>query len=619
MEIPANTSSANFIVGLEDDATDELQGTVSVAIEADDTAYLVASAPDDAKTVIVLDDDPTAVVLTTTSDNTLTEGNPEDSANVYISLSRKLNVGETVTVPLQLTSTTGVALPGAANSEIELMVAGYGVSASATNSATPSIRFTGHSTKTVQTATMTVMPTSRTDNDTSEDTIVVSFETPTATGLDDIRPSAVGTSHSSRVILQVNDQTESPAAGVVFSHPSVALTPGASTAYQVWLQSDPEAEVVITVVSDHSEVRVDTDSTAAGDQNTLTFNASNWSTPQTVQLHIDSGSDSGGTSTFVWHRSTVATNSNHRYHNISIDEVSVQINDVDDDDYRVSLSVDNPLLFEGVQVRTISAVLDRPNNTGSPLSIPLRLGAGSTATATDYTLNVATIQIPNNASRGQTTFAANRDDLDEQDEIAIIETSSITRGRCSWRSTSKVEISIFDNTPTTVSLTVPDDSTTTGDLAASAEIRLTLNRPLVGEESLTVPLLFTGAEPGEDFTLALNGNPNGVTFDAVAPSLTISGPSNGVGASEVSILLNALAGSHRNDRKVNVSIPAESFDNGQNLVAINLSGGATGARAGTGDITFFAKPKSSDPVVRIESTATRAVLEGATATFTAIS
>ena len=616
VEIPANTSSANFIVGLENDATDELQGTVSVAIEADDTAYLVASAPDDAKTVIVLDDDPTAVVLTTTSDNTLTEGNPEDSTNVYISLSRKLNVGETVTVPLQLTSTTGVALPGAANSEIELMVAGYGVTASATNSATPSIRFTGHSTKTVQTATMTVMPTSRTDNDTSEDTIVVSFETPTATGLDDIRPSAVGTSHSSRVILQVNDQTESPAAGVVFSHPSVTLTPGASTAYQVWLQSDPEAEVVITVVSDHSEVRVDTDSTAAGDQNTLTFNASNWSTPQTVQLHIDSGSDSGGTSTFVWHRSTVATDSNHRYHNISIDEVSVQINDVDDDDYRVSLSVDNPLLFEGVQVRTISAVLDRPNNTGGPLSIPLRLGAGSTATATDYTLKVAAIQIPNNASSGQTTFAANLDNLDEQDEIAIIEHHQLPVGVVPG-ATSKVEMSIFDNTPTTVSLTVPDDSTTSGDLAASAEIRLTLNRPLVGEESLTVPLLFTGAEPGEDFSLALDGNPNGVTFDAVAPSLTFSGPSNGVGASEVSILLNALAGSHRNDRKVNVSIPAESFDNGQNLVAINLSGGAIGARAGTGDITFFAKPKSSDPVVRIESTATRAVLEGATATFTA--
>ena len=615
VEIPANTSSANFIVGLENDATDELQGTVSVAIEADDTAYLVASAPDDAKTVIVLDDDPTAVVLTTTSDNTLTEGNPEDSANVYISLSRKLNVGETVTVPLQLTSTTGVALPGATNSEIELMVAGYGVTASATNSATPSIRFTGHSTKTVQTATMTVMPTSRTDNDTSEDTIVVSLGTPTATGLDDIRPSAVGTSHSSRVILQVNDQTESPAAGVVFSHPSVTLTPGASTAYQVWLQSDPEAEVVITVVSDHSEVRVDTDSTAAGDQNTLTFNASNWSTPQTVQLHIDSGSDSGGTSTFVWHRSTVATDSNHRYHNISIGEVTVQINEVDDDDYRVSLSVDNSMLFEGVQVRTISAVLDRPNNTGSPLSIPLRLGAGSTATATDYTLKVAAIQVPNNASRGQTTFAANRDDLDEQDEIAIIETYQLPVGVVPG-STATVEMSIFDNTPTTVSLTVPDDSTTTGEPAASAEIRLTLNRPLVGEESLTVPLLFTGAEPGEDFTLALNGNPNGVTFDAVAPSLTFSGPSNGVGASEVSILLNALAGNHRNDRKVNVSIPAESFDNGQNLVAINLSGGAIGARTGTGDITFFAKPKSSDPVVRIESTATGAVIEGATATFT---
>ena len=100
---------------------------------------------------------------------------------------------------------------------------------------------------------------------------------------------------------------------------------------------------------------------------------------------------------------------------------SLTISDVDDDDYRVSLSVDNSMLFEGVQVRTISAVLDRPNNTGSPLSIPLRLGAGSTATATDYTLKVATIQIPNNASRGQTTFAANRDDLDEQDEIAIIE------------------------------------------------------------------------------------------------------------------------------------------------------------------------------------------------------
>ena len=615
VEIPANTSSAHFIVGLEDDATDELHGSVSAAIEADDTSYLVASAPDDAKTVIVLDDDPTVVVLTTTIDNTLTEGNPEDSAQVYISLSRKLNVGETVTVPLQLTSTTGVALPGAVNSDIELMVAGIGVTASATNSATPSIRFTGHSTRTVQTATMTVMPTSRMDNDTSEDSIVVSLGTPTATGLDDIRPSTVSTNHSSRVILQVNDQTESPSEGVVFSRQSVALTPGTSTAYQVWLQSDPQAEVVITAVSDHPEVRVDTDSAATGDQNTLTFDASNWSTPQTVQLHIDSGSQSGGTSTFVWHRATVATDSNHRYHNISIGEVTVQINEVNDEDYRVSLAVDNPLLFEGVQVRTISAVLDRPNNTGGPLSIPLRLGAGSTATAPDYTLKVEAIQIPDNALRGQTTFAAHRDDLDEQDEIAIIEPHQLPVDVV-LGATSIVTMSIFDNTPTTVSLTVPDDSTTTGDLAASAEIRLTLNRPLVGEESLTVPLLFAGAVPGEDFSLALVGSPNGVTFDAVAPSLTFSGPSNGVGASEVSILVNALAGNYRNDRKVNVSIPAESFDNGQNLVAINLSGGAIGARKGTGDITFFTNSKSSDPVVRIKPKANRVVPEGATATFT---
>ncbi len=377
--IPANTPSVSHYVRLDDDSIDENQGSVSVAIRAN-AAYRIARSPNNSTTVMVLDDDPTAVVLTSAADLMLTEGDPESPVEVYISLTRSLEAGETVSVPLQLSSKTGVVLPGSANPEIKLGFAGTGISASGIDSSTPTIQFTGHASRRVQTGIMTITPTTQFDQDSSVDTILVDLGTPTAGGLNDIQPNRVFVSHKSQVSLKIEDST------------------------------------------------------------------------------------------------------------------------------------------------------------------------------------------------------------------------------------------VAESTPIAVLLSVPDNTATMDDSTDTAELRLTLNRPLVDNESLAVPLLFEGAEPDRDFTLALAGAPNGVSFDAGTRTVTFSGSTEGTAASEASILLDAHSGDNLNDRIVTVFIPAESFGTAPVLVTSNLPDGATGSRKGEGEISLVGNLSEFLPVVLI-SPSSDYVNEGASAQF----
>ncbi len=86
------------------------------------------------------------------------------------------------------------------------------------------------------------------------------------------------------------DDDETPA--LVFTPDQLSITEGASAGFDVKLASLPSANVTVTLTQpDNGDVKVDTDTSAAGDQVTLAFTAGNWNTNQRVSVKTSDDDD----------------------------------------------------------------------------------------------------------------------------------------------------------------------------------------------------------------------------------------------------------------------------------------------------------------------------------------
>ena len=83
----------------------------------------------------------------------------------------------------------------------------------------------------------------------------------------------------------------------------IPVSEGGTTSYKVWLGDKPSADVTVTVArksGGDTDLTVDTDPDTTGNQNTLTFTSTNYSTQQTVTLSAAEDDDYyGGKATFA--------------------------------------------------------------------------------------------------------------------------------------------------------------------------------------------------------------------------------------------------------------------------------------------------------------------------------
>ena len=284
---------------------------------------------------------------------------------------------------------------------------------------------------------------------------------------------------------------------------------------------------------------------------------------------------------------------------------------IEDDDMaanpKVSLSVSGSTVTEGSTLTVMATVDTAPS--GTSVSVPVQRVAGSSqAVAADFTL-AGTITIADGATMGTATLTARTDTADEQDETLRIGLGALPDGYDPG-TPSHVDVTITDNTPTSVTLSVPDAAATEDTASATATIRLTLGRALIANEALAVPLRFTGGAVGTDFTLALSGTPSGVAL--AGGTVTFTGPPTGATATVASITLTASSDDDAEDRTVTVSIPSSSTGSAPILTATNLDGGATGSRTGAGEITI----SDDESKVLTFSTSSINVTEGNSATYT---
>ncbi len=137
-----------------------------------------------------------------------------------------------------------------------------------------------------------------------------------------------------------------------------------------------------------------------------------------------------------------------------------------------------------------------------------------------------------------------------------------------------VPFSVIDDDPTRVRVqpTSPADSTATeGSTSDTAKFLVKVDRALAGSERVSVPLRFTGATLGTEFTIALDGTPTGATLNANTGVVTFTG----AGAQEATVVVTAASNDGNNTAEtLSVNIPQHSDTWRDRHIGTNLAGGA---------------------------------------------
>ena len=185
IEVPADDSPALLLLPIIDDDEDEASAEY-FAFNFNNMGHQgVNNFPRVARYIRIIDDDPTPVTLSPSSDVEIGEGDVQTTAELTLTLKRTLEtvkflrsdpLVEVAEIPLVITSSTGAALPGAANADFILSVSGNGVTVSDSDSSAPVIKFSkaGES-GTVQTATITLTATNRDDGDFQDENIQIAL------------------------------------------------------------------------------------------------------------------------------------------------------------------------------------------------------------------------------------------------------------------------------------------------------------------------------------------------------------------------------------------------------------------------------------------------------------
>ena len=265
-----------------DDAVGGLQGTVTFTASTWNTARTVTvSALDDDDgfdETITLTHDPSGAdyesgVSNATFAFTLDDDDPRGVVLSTSTLSVQENGSATYTVQLR-------TQPVGGNVTVTITGAGGGIAPNPT-----SLTFNGANWNTPQ----QVRVSAARDGDSMDETATLTH-TPSGAGTD----YAAGAATAQIVVTATDIDTP----GLQVSPTQLAVAEGASRAYTVRLNTDPLGAVTVTATSNDAAVTLDADSTPQ--ERTLTFNASNWATPQTVTasaVEDDNGTDESATLT----------------------------------------------------------------------------------------------------------------------------------------------------------------------------------------------------------------------------------------------------------------------------------------------------------------------------------
>ncbi|MXX46538.1 MAG: hypothetical protein F4Z41_10115 [Acidimicrobiia bacterium] len=396
-----------------------------------------------------------------------------------------------------------------------------------------------------------------------------------------------------------DDEWDDLPARVVYTEYALYLTEGGDKdGYGVRLTKQPEANVVVEAATrDPGAALISID---GGQETTLvrlTFTPSNWNVRQRIMVIPKDDADGIHEETQI--RNTIVE-SGSIYKDVVADWVSVFIIDDDAQPLQVTISPDSQgAVTEGTAARFTLTTDPAPSVWCRSPWRPPGPGCGPNETLT-VSVRVAddpngdfleadlegdkTFEIPSSGTAvfSVDTKADNQDEPNGTITVTVLDGAGYDPG-----TPGEASITVEDNEATAVEL-----SAAAGDIpeGGSKTLVVTLARPLVASESLTVPLVFGGdATPGDDYTLDCAAA-TGVSCRGLSgnnPKITFTGKAD---ASPVARLtLRAAEDDLAEDREsVTVAFGALDGDSGK-----GLGGGASGS----GSVAFGITDGAADPVL----------------------
>ncbi len=453
----AGTTTAQEIrVPITDDAVDEEEEeTFTVTLHSAANATLAGAQATLAATGTIVDnDDPAVTVAFATGTYTATEGGA--AATVQVQLSG--DPERTVDIPLTHTPGTGAT------------AADYsGVPESVTFAS-------GETEKT--------FAVSATDDDVDEDeeTVTLGFGT---------RPDGVtlGSQSSATVTLADDD-----ARGVTVTPTALTVDEGGDETYTVVLDSEPTADVAVTVTTDLADTDLSLDKTS------LTFTADNWNTAQTVTVSA-AGDEDAVVDDAVTLTHTVRGGD---YGSVTAHAVAVTI--VEDDTPTLSMSGVRADEDVGEMVFEVTLSLASSNEVTVAYATSNGTGAGAATAGEDYTEKTGTLTFEAGTTTAQEIRVAITDDaVDEADEETFTVTLSnasnatLTGGQPTLAATGT--ITDDDGTPT-VTLSLSEGSI--GEDGETSRVTATLSGVSSEATTVTVSAMAVSPAAAGDFTLSTN-------------------------------------------------------------------------------------------------------------------
>ena len=364
---PANWETAQTVaVTISNDTVDDDNETFTFTLSNPGTGTVLSSTASSQSTTITDDDVPALTVSFGAATYSVREG-----ATVSVAVSLSAMPERSLTIPLTATNGTG-----ATSSD-------YNVPRSVTFA----------STETSKTLTF-----SATDDavDEANETVTLGFGT--------LPPRLTAGTTSQAAVTITDDDSR----GLMLSATSLAVNENASGTYTVALSSQPTTNVTVTVGGATGDISVDT-STESGDQTTLTFTPTNWSTPRMVMVAAADDDDAvNDAAVTITH-----TASGGDYASLTGPSLSVTIIEND----AATFSATGPATIgEGTGTATYTVSLSaRPS---ANVTINYATADGTATAGSDYTAASGTLTfMPANWETDQTVDVTITDDtVDDDDE-----------------------------------------------------------------------------------------------------------------------------------------------------------------------------------------------------------
>ena len=196
---------------------------------------------------------------------------------------------------------------------------------------------------------------------------------------------------------------------------------GGSKTYTVKLNSAPSSDVVIEISSTNADVTIaDTDTVMTGVQNTLTFTASDWDTPQTVTVEAAQDDDAVNDAATIAH-AVVDGSSAAEYDPVANVDLAVTV--TDDDTAGLTVTAADPFTVAEGASATYTVELD--SEPSSDVVIRLTVSGSSEVTVADTDTVMTGVQntltfTSSNWSTAQTVTVNAGEDDDAVADAAVI-------------------------------------------------------------------------------------------------------------------------------------------------------------------------------------------------------